>query len=71
VSCVEVSFESVRITRRTIKKPEPIAFSAAIPNAIIRDIQPKASHVGAATTGASINVELVKKPSGCVIWMFF
>jgi hypothetical protein len=37
----------------------------------MRHLQPKASHVGAATTGASINVELAKKPRGCVFWMFF
>jgi hypothetical protein len=71
VSCVEVSFGSVRITRRNIQKPEPTTFSAVIPNSILRHLQPEASHVGVATPGGSINVELAKKPSGCVIWMFF
>lgn len=40
-------------------------------NAIMRHIQLKASHIGAATPGVGINVALAKKPSGCVIWIFF
>jgi hypothetical protein len=40
-------------------------------DAIMRHIQLKASHVGAATPGVNINIELANKPSGCVIWMFF
>jgi hypothetical protein len=40
-------------------------------NAIMRHIQLKASHVGAATPGVGINVELANKPSGCVVWIFF
>jgi len=40
-------------------------------NAIMRHIQLKSSHIGAATPGVGINKELAKKPSGCVIWIFF
>lgn len=40
-------------------------------NSIMRHIQLKASHVGAATPKVAINTELEKKPSGCVVWMFF
>lgn len=38
---------------------------------IMRHIQLKSSHVGAATPGVNINVELANKPSGCVVWTFF
>lgn len=37
---------------------------------IMRHVQLKSSHVGAATPGVNINVELANKPSGCVVWMF-
>lgn len=40
-------------------------------NGVMRHIQLKSSHVGAATPGVGINVELENKPSGCVIWMYF
>jgi len=40
-------------------------------NAIMRHIQLKSSHAGAATPSVGINVELANKPSGCVIWIFF
>lgn len=40
-------------------------------NAIMRHIQLKSSHVGAATPGVNINVELANKPSGCVVWTYF
>lgn len=40
-------------------------------NAIVRHIQLKASHHGAATPGVNINVALAEKPSGCVIWLRF
>jgi hypothetical protein len=40
-------------------------------NSIMRHIQLKASHVGAATPGVGINIELGNKPSGCVVWIFF
>jgi len=40
-------------------------------NAIMRHIQLKSSHVGAATPGVNINMELGTKPSGCVVWIYF
>ena len=40
-------------------------------NSVIRHIQLKASHRGAATPGVGINVALAEKPSGCVIWIIF
>lgn len=40
-------------------------------NSIVRHIQLKSSHLGAATPGVSINVELGNKPSGCVVWIYF
>ena len=40
-------------------------------NAVVRHIQLKASHHGAATPGVSINAALAEKPSGCVIWLRF
>lgn len=40
-------------------------------HAIVRHIQLKASHHGAATPGVNINVALAEKPSGCVIWLRF
>jgi len=40
-------------------------------NGIVRHIQLKASHHGAATAGVNINVALAEKPSGCVIWLRF
>ncbi len=39
-------------------------------NEIMRHIQLKSSHLGAATPRVNINVELARKPSGCVVWMF-
>lgn len=39
-------------------------------HSIMRHIQLKSSHMGAATPGVNINIELGNKPSGCVIWMF-
>jgi hypothetical protein len=38
---------------------------------VMRHIQLKSSHVGAATAVVGINIELANKPSGCVIWMYF
>jgi hypothetical protein len=38
---------------------------------ILRHIQLKASHKKAKTDSVGINTALSKKPSGCVIWLFF
>ena len=40
-------------------------------NAIVRHVQMKSSHHGAATASVNINVALAEKPSGCVIWLRF
>jgi len=40
-------------------------------NSIVRHIQLKASHRGSATSRVNVNDALVRKPSGCVIWMSF
>jgi len=37
----------------------------------VRHIQLKSSHVGAASPSQNVNIELGRKPSGCVIWIFF
>ena len=38
---------------------------------ITRHVQLKASHVGSHTPQVPINIELGRKPSGCVVWMYF
>lgn len=38
---------------------------------ILRHIQLKASHKAAKTDSVGINTALSRKPSGCVIWLFF
>jgi hypothetical protein len=38
---------------------------------ILRHIQLKASHKNAKTDSVRINIALSRKPSGCVIWLFF
>jgi hypothetical protein len=38
---------------------------------VMRHIQLKASHVGSHTPHVPINIELSRKPSGCIIWMYF
>ena len=40
-------------------------------NNIVRHIQLKASFVGAKTARQKVNLKLLKKPSGCVIWVYF
>ncbi len=40
-------------------------------NGIVRHVQLKASHHGAATPGVNIHLVLAKKPSGYVIWLRF
>ncbi|MGH2532127.1 MAG: hypothetical protein ACRDJW_07435 [Thermomicrobiales bacterium] len=40
-------------------------------NGIVRHVQLKASHLGAATPGVNIHVALVEKPSGCMVWIRF
>ena len=38
---------------------------------VVRHIQLKSSHRDAATWYPKINVNLARRPSGCVIWVFF
>jgi hypothetical protein len=38
---------------------------------ILRHIQLKASHKTAKTDSVGINIALSRKPSGCVVWLFF
>jgi len=40
-------------------------------NGIVRHIQLKASHRGSKTAKVNININLARRPSGCVIWMLF
>ena len=40
-------------------------------NGIVRHVQLKASHIGAATPQVNIHLALAKKPSGCVVWITF
>lgn len=38
---------------------------------VMRHIQLKSSHLSSHTARVPINIELTKKPSGCIIWMYF
>lgn len=38
---------------------------------VIRHIQLKASHLSAVAAGQKIHIGLSKKPSGCVVWIYF
>lgn len=38
---------------------------------IMRHVQLKASYSGAKTSRVSISLDLAKKPSGCVVWVWF
>ena len=40
-------------------------------NGFIRHIQLKTAYIGAKTTRQNIHISLSKKPSGCVIWIYF
>jgi hypothetical protein len=40
-------------------------------NGILRHVQLKAAFTGAKTARQNINVSLAKKPSGCVVWVYF
>lgn len=40
-------------------------------NRIVRHVQLKASHHGAATARVNVNIALAEKPSGCVVWIRF
>jgi hypothetical protein len=38
---------------------------------VVRHVQLKSSHDGAATNGVNLNLALAEKPSGCVVWIHF
>lgn len=40
-------------------------------NSVVRHVQLKASHLGAATPNVNVHLALANKPSGCVIWLRF
>jgi hypothetical protein len=40
-------------------------------NGVVRHLQLKSSHLGSSTANAKISLHLAKKPSGCVIWLWF
>lgn len=40
-------------------------------NRIVRHVQLKASHQGAATASVNVNIALAEKPSGCIVWIRF
>lgn len=40
-------------------------------NGVVRHVQLKASHLGSSTRQVNANTHLMKKPSGCVIWLWF
>lgn len=40
-------------------------------NGIVRHVQLKSSHTGSSTGDVKVSLHLAKKPSGCVIWVWF
>ena len=40
-------------------------------NGIVRHVQLKSSHVGSSTSDVKVSLHLAKKPSGCVVWLWF
>jgi hypothetical protein len=40
-------------------------------NGVVRHVQLKSSHAGSSTGDVKVNLHLAKKPSGCVIWLWF
>lgn len=40
-------------------------------NGVVRHVQLKTSHIGAATPAVNVHLTLGRKPSGCVIWTWF
>lgn len=40
-------------------------------NGIVRHVQLKSSHTGSSTNDVRVSLHLAKKPSGCVIWLWF
>lgn len=40
-------------------------------NGVVRHVQLKSSHTGSSTGDVKVSIHLAKKPSGCVIWVWF
>lgn len=40
-------------------------------NGVVRHVQLKSSHIGASTSEVKVSLDLAKKPSGCVVWLWF
>lgn len=40
-------------------------------NGVVRHVQLKSSHNGSSTGDVRVSLDLVKKPSGCVVWLWF
>lgn len=40
-------------------------------NGIVRHVQLKSSHSGSSTSDVRVSLHLAKKPSGCVVWLWF
>ena len=40
-------------------------------NGIVRHVQLKSSHAGSSTNDVRVSLHLAKKPSGCVVWVWF
>jgi hypothetical protein len=40
-------------------------------NGIVRHVQLKSSHNGSSTADVRVNLDLARKPSGCVVWLWF
>lgn len=40
-------------------------------NGVVRHVQLKSSHAGSSTSEVKVSLHLAKKPSGCVVWLWF
>lgn len=40
-------------------------------NGVVRHVQLKSSHNGSSTSEVKVSLDLAKKPSGCVVWLWF
>lgn len=40
-------------------------------NGVVRHVQLKSSHAGSSTSDVRVSLHLAKKPSGCVVWLWF
>lgn len=40
-------------------------------NGVVRHVQLKSSHAGSSTNDVRVSLHLAKKPSGCVVWLWF